>query len=62
PVETVEEMFWRVAYHIAAVEENWGTDVMERARGFYQLISSKAFFPNSPTFPLPFSPITPARS
>ncbi|GAP14266.1 ribonucleoside-diphosphate reductase class II [Longilinea arvoryzae] len=43
-------MFWRVAYHIAAVEENWGTDVMERARGFYQLISSKAFFPNSPTF------------
>ncbi|TLN06663.1 ribonucleoside-diphosphate reductase, adenosylcobalamin-dependent, partial [bacterium] len=50
PVETVEEMFWRVAYHIAAVEEAWGTDVMERARSFYHLLSSKAFFPNSPTF------------
>lgn len=50
PVETVEEMFWRVAYHIAAVEETWGSDVLERARAFYRLISSKAFFPNSPTF------------
>ncbi|NMB67513.1 MAG: adenosylcobalamin-dependent ribonucleoside-diphosphate reductase [Chloroflexi bacterium] len=50
PVETVEEMFWRVAYHIAAVESAWGTDVMARARDFYHLLSSKAFFPNSPTF------------
>ncbi len=50
PAETVEEMFWRVAYHIAAVEETWGTDVMARAREFYHLLSSKAFFPNSPTF------------
>ncbi len=23
PIETVEEMFWRVAYHIARVEEPW---------------------------------------
>ncbi len=50
PVETVEEMFWRVAYHIAAVEETWDSDVMGRAREFYHLLSSKAFFPNSPTF------------
>jgi ribonucleoside-diphosphate reductase alpha chain len=28
PVETPEEMFWRVAYHIAKVEKVWGNDVM----------------------------------
>jgi len=50
PVETVEEMFWRVAYHIARVEETWGGDVMGRAVEFYQLLTSKKFFPNSPTF------------
>ncbi len=43
-------MFWRVAYHIARVEETWGGDVMERARDFYNLLTSKSFFPNSPTF------------
>jgi len=50
PVETVEEMFWRVAYHIAAVEETWDGDVQERARQFYRLLTTKCFFPNSPTF------------
>jgi len=50
PVETVEEMFWRVAYHVAAVESNWDSDVMVRAREFYCLLSQKEFFPNSPTF------------
>ncbi len=50
PVETVEEMFWRVAYHIAKVEQTWGGDVMERATEFYHLLTSKKFFPNSPTF------------
>ena len=50
PVESVEEMFWRVAYHIAKVEEIWGGDVMERAIEFYHLLTSKKFFPNSPTF------------
>ena len=50
PVETVEEMFWRVAYHIAKVEETWGEDVIERAVEFYRLLTSKKFFPNSPTF------------
>lgn len=50
PVETVEEMFWRVAYHVAAVESNWGSDVIERAKQFYVLLSQKEFFPNSPTF------------
>jgi ribonucleoside-diphosphate reductase alpha chain len=51
PVESVEETFWRVAYHVAKVEENWGNfDVLERAQQFYDLLTSKQFFPNSPTF------------
>ncbi len=50
PVETVEEMFWRVAYHVAAAEATWGGDVLSRARDFYGLLASKSFFPNSPTF------------
>lgn len=48
PAETVEEMFWRVAYHIAAVEEP--SAVLPLARQYYQLLTSKSFFPNSPTF------------
>ena len=50
PAESVEEMFWRVAYHVAKVEENWNGDVIERAREFYLLLTTKKFFPNSPTF------------
>ena len=50
PAETVEEMFWRVAYNIAQVEEKWATDVTVLARKYYALLTSKAFFPNSPTF------------
>ncbi len=50
PVESVEDMFWRVAYHVAKVEEIWGGDVNSRAREFYILLTSKKFFPNSPTF------------
>jgi ribonucleoside-diphosphate reductase alpha chain len=50
PAENVEEMFWRVAYHVARVEEQWGADVMERTVEYYHLLSSKKFFPNSPTF------------
>jgi ribonucleoside-diphosphate reductase alpha chain len=49
-VETVEEMFWRVAYHVAESESAWGSDVIERTRQFYELLTSKRFFPNSPTF------------
>jgi ribonucleotide reductase alpha subunit len=50
PAETVEEMFWRVAYHVARVEEMWKGDVIERAKEYYELLTSKKFFPNSPTF------------
>src|ERR671923_1785799 len=50
PAETVEEMFWRVAYHVAKVEEQWDADVQQRTVEYYHLLSSKKFFPNSPTF------------
>ena len=50
PAETVEEMFWRVAYHVARSEAEWDGDVEGRARQFYRLLTSKSFFPNSPTF------------
>jgi len=50
PVERVEEMFWRVAYHIAVHESNWEKEVLHRARQFYDLLTTKRFFPNSPTF------------
>ncbi|MBK8782082.1 MAG: adenosylcobalamin-dependent ribonucleoside-diphosphate reductase [Anaerolineales bacterium] len=50
PAENVEEMFWRVAYHVAKVEEQWGADVAQRTVEYYHLLSSKKFFPNSPTF------------
>jgi ribonucleoside-diphosphate reductase alpha chain len=50
PIETVEETFWRVAFHVAKVEESWGNDVMQVASQFYGLLSTRRFFPNSPTF------------
>jgi ribonucleoside-diphosphate reductase alpha chain len=50
PAESVEDMFWRVAYHVAAVESTWQGDVIGRARQFFALLTGKAFFPNSPTF------------
>jgi ribonucleoside-diphosphate reductase alpha chain len=50
PVETVEETFWRVAYHVAKVEAEWGGDVDSIARSYYDLLSKRRFFPNSPTF------------
>jgi len=49
-VETVEETFWRVAYHVAKIEQQWGEDVISRAHQYYNLLTSKQFFPNSPTF------------
>ena len=49
PAESVEEMFWRVAYHVAKVEEQWDDDVQKRTVEYYHLLSSKKFFPNSPT-------------
>lgn len=50
PAESVEEMFWRVAYHVAKVEEKWHGDVMQWAVKYYALLTRREFFPNSPTF------------
>lgn len=49
-IETVEEMFWRVAFNVALVEEEWDVEVEPVAREFFELLASKCFFPNSPTF------------
>ena len=64
--ETADEMFWRVAYHVAAPESDDahhipdGDDAhhipdgdehqRQMAEQFYDLLVSKRFFPNSPTF------------
>jgi ribonucleoside-diphosphate reductase alpha chain len=50
PVETVEEMFWRVASHVAQVESEFGGDVTAVSKSFYEMLSNLRFFPNSPTF------------
>jgi ribonucleoside-diphosphate reductase alpha chain len=50
PSETVEDTFWRVAYHIAQTEETWNPDFLKTAEEFYALLGEKRFFPNSPTF------------
>jgi ribonucleoside-diphosphate reductase alpha chain len=50
PAETIEEMFWRVAFNIAKAEETYGSDVEGRARQFYAVLTTRKFLPNSPTF------------
>jgi len=50
PIETVEEMFHRVARAIAAVEPQYGGDAVEMERKFYELLITLRFLPNSPTF------------
>jgi ribonucleoside-diphosphate reductase alpha chain len=50
PVESVEEMFDRVASHVARVEGEWQEDVTAAADAFYSLLAEFRFTPNSPTF------------
>ena len=50
PAETVEQVFQRVAFHVAAVEEEWDDDAAAVGGIFYDLITSLRFLPNSPTF------------
>src|SRR5689334_3772304 len=50
PAETIEEMFWRVAWNVAAPEETHGANRQAVADAYYDLLTSKRFFPNSPTF------------
>ncbi|NDJ75182.1 MAG: adenosylcobalamin-dependent ribonucleoside-diphosphate reductase [Chloroflexi bacterium] len=50
PVETEQEMFWRVAYHVAKAEAEYDSEVEPWARRFYDLLTNINFLPNSPTF------------
>lgn len=52
PIETPEDMLWRVSWDIASSEARWGAgkkDVLKSARDFYNLMVSRKFLPNSPT-------------
>ncbi len=51
PIETPEELFWRVARAVARADASFeGEDrVEETARIFYRLMTSLDFIPNSPT-------------
>ncbi len=48
--ETIDETFWRVAYHVACAEEAYKGNVMESALRYYNALANRLFFPNSPTF------------
>ncbi len=50
PAENEQEMFWRVAYHVALAEAEFNEDVERSAREYYDLLTNLSFFPNSPTF------------
>ncbi len=53
PAETPEETFWRVAYHVAKAEAEFGADeeqILVQAKDFYRLLADRLFFPNSPTW------------
>jgi ribonucleoside-diphosphate reductase alpha chain len=52
PVETPENMVWRVAWEAASAEARWGAskkEVIKLAEEFYKLMVSRNFLPNSPT-------------
>jgi ribonucleoside-diphosphate reductase alpha chain len=50
PIETVEEMFQRVAHHIAAPDVDPGGHPDDAEQTFYSLLTELRFMPNSPTF------------
>ncbi len=50
PIETIPEMFWRVASNVAAPDAEYGKDAYATSEAFYELLTSLRFFPNSPTF------------
>ena len=50
PVESLREMFTRVARHVASVEQTWEGDNEEAENLFYRILTNLRFLPNSPTF------------
>jgi ribonucleoside-diphosphate reductase alpha chain len=52
PIETPEDLFWRVARTIAEADRRYGVPVGkvdEAAQAFYGLMANREFVPNSPT-------------
>ncbi len=52
PTESAKEMFWRVAYNIAAAELLFDSNtekMIETAKSFYMIMSTQKFIPNTPT-------------
>ena len=51
PVETAEDMFWRVACNVAYADLHYNpwSDVEKRAVEFYEMMTYLDFLPNSPT-------------
>ena len=51
PLETPEEMFWRVAWEIAKAERRYDhpAGVRETASSYFQMMQALDFLPNSPT-------------
>lgn len=52
PIETPDEVMWRVAWEVASAEARWGAikkEVVKSAREFYEIMTSRKFLPNSPT-------------
>ncbi len=50
PIETLAQMFWRVASVVAAPEAEYGKNADAMAHAFYNILTSFRFMPNSPTF------------
>lgn len=52
PIESPEDMVWRVSWEMASAEARWGSkrkEVEALAKEFYNLLISREFLPNSPT-------------
>jgi ribonucleoside-diphosphate reductase alpha chain len=49
-LETPAGMFYRVAHHLAQVEKEHNGDTEATTRTFYDLMTERRFYPNSPTF------------
>jgi ribonucleoside-diphosphate reductase alpha chain len=49
-LETPAGMFYRGAYHLAQVEKEHNGDAEQATRTFYDLMTERRFYPNSPTF------------
>ena len=49
-LETPAGMFYRIAWHMAQVDATHGDDSAASAKVFYDLLTERRFYPNSPTF------------